>query len=58
MSFDSNSSSVVSRRRFLGGTAVAAGSLSVLAKQASAQVANPTHVDFGSPATTPWVWPL
>jgi FtsP/CotA-like multicopper oxidase with cupredoxin domain len=57
----SSTPSVLSRRGFLGNTAVAAGSLSLLSKQANAGDGDPTppfQGDYGSPATTPWVWPL
>jgi len=51
--------SQMSRRRFVGGTALATGAFAILAQRSKAQTINTgAGVDFGSPATVPWVWPL
>jgi FtsP/CotA-like multicopper oxidase with cupredoxin domain len=48
----------MSRRRFVGGTALATGAFAIISRSARAQVTPGIGVDFNSPATTPWVWPL
>ena len=49
----------MSRRRFVGGSALATGAFAIWTQRSHAQLINTgAGVDFGSPATTPWVWPL
>jgi len=48
----------MSRRRFVGGTALATGAFAIISRSARAQAIPAIGVDFNSPATTPWVWPL
>lgn len=50
--------SPMSRRRFVGGTALATGAFAIISRQARAQATPGIGVNFNSPATTPFVWPL
>jgi len=50
---------LLSRRRFVGGSALATGAFAIWTQRSHAETIDTgAGVDFGSPASTPWVWPL